>query len=74
MTSKAFTKGFVDGFTAPFSFFDRRAMVPDDYRTTVDSAWEVVGDAFQKSMPKERGELGQVRYTKKRRHSGKRAA
>lgn len=74
MTNKAFKRGFVDGFTAPFSFFDRWTMKPDDYQATVGQAWKDVGDAFRESMPMERGESGEERNKKKQPAAGKRAA
>jgi hypothetical protein len=70
MTKKVLRKGFVDGFVAPFSFFTLRMPAPvERYYTSVDSAWEDVGDAFYQAM-KDEGQhfRGVERSTKKLKH------
>ncbi|MGO6903722.1 hypothetical protein ACCS96_26025 [Rhizobium ruizarguesonis] len=73
MTSKAFKKGFVDGFSAPFSFFNATPVRSEKYQASVETAWKDVGDAFRDVMAKQGDIIGKERHEKKRQ-SGKRAA
>lgn len=73
MTSKAFKKGFVDGFSAPFSFLTRASANTEKYQASVERAWKDVGDAFHDVMT-EQGDISGERRHEKKRQSGKQAA
>jgi hypothetical protein len=73
MSSKSFKVGFVDGFTAPFTFLKEEPQSAEKYQTTVGRAWEDVGTAFRGVMRREGIFVGKEEHSKKHR-SGKRAA
>ncbi|MDF1633473.1 hypothetical protein [Mycoplana sp. MJR14] len=74
MKAKAFTKGFVDGFTVPFTFFIHRDLKPSNYRVKVDSAWDDVGAAVRQSMRDEGLLVDETTTTPRRRISKKQVA
>ncbi|MEJ1176070.1 hypothetical protein WA845_17615 [Agrobacterium sp. CMT1] len=66
MTNKSFKKGFVDGFTAPFTFLVTKPKSTERYHISVDKAWKDVGDAFFDVM-KEQGAISGERRNQKGR-------
>lgn len=69
MKSRAFKRGFVDGFTAPFAFFVPRTLKIDRYVITVGSAWDDVGDAVRQSMRDEGIIIDENTATPRRQHT-----
>lgn len=61
LRSKRFRKGFLDGFTAYYTVFHRRASSQgEEFDSTIGAAWRQVGCALEKAEKVERGKIGKT--------------
>lgn len=59
--SKAFRKGFLDGFTAYYTYFRPRFYTrAHSVDPSIAAAWDKVGDALRSACDTERGSIGKT--------------